>query len=384
MANEGNIRLVTYPGSTVTPLDDAVVYDAAIGTSGIFHGCAATLDSGTAGTIHIAAGHGVIRGRKFTVEDCVIDVSDKLATTGTQTGNILIKLDLSGGDKPPISFEAHMPRVNPSDENNETTRKQNDPNFDISKPWTVELCTYSATTSGVTKVTNTAAQVSRVTRIYNQTTKKWGSGAVTMDKNWVGLDKVDNTEDKKKEVLSATRLANPMEIDFTGAFEAKVRFDGANKHKLDDGTTMYNPLTVKTKFSYIPSFAYLKRELKLTDKKNLTAYFYRAGGIVNVQLNTDALTGTEWVDLANGKSKILLNPTDKDMKLFLPHRLMRQTIPLANRAVQATPWVRINISKEGLISFTTNASKDKIGRDVVCIWTWIADDCDANSGWVWS
>lgn len=94
------ISLVTYSGSTVTAQDDALVYEAALRKSGILYGCAVTISNAT--TLHIAAGHGVIAGRKFTVD--ATDITVGLAPSGTLKGRLYIQLDLSNNDTP-ISFK---------------------------------------------------------------------------------------------------------------------------------------------------------------------------------------------------------------------------------------------------------------------------------------
>jgi len=379
MANDGPIRLVTYTGSTVTPLDDAVVYDAAIGTSGVMHGC--DVEQLNATQIRISPGHGVIRGRKFTVQDTTLDIVPGTSATAQQ-GNVLIVLNLSGGDVDPIYFEAHTPREEPTPE---SERDITNPNYDSTVVWKLELCTYQADSTGLTAApVKTSPTVNRVTRIKNQKTNTFHSGELTLTKDWVGLDNVANTEPAKLDVRSATYLTNPMEINFTGAFTGTAKFDGLNHKNPNSNETVKNPLEVKTKFTYNPSFAYLNHELKAVGNKKINAYMYRAGGIVIIQFNVDALTGQEWNTLASATPKIFINPTNRDMKKWLPHRMMRFTVPLINSSVSTTHWVRVSVSKEGMLSFATNAPKDQITRRLFTVLTWIPDDCDSNSGWVWN
>lgn len=91
-----NIKLVTYSGSTVTPLDDALVYEKAIGQSGIIYGAEITLKN--TNTLHISAGHGVICGRKFSVVDS--DIPVQLTAGATNPGRVYIHLDLSNTTEP--------------------------------------------------------------------------------------------------------------------------------------------------------------------------------------------------------------------------------------------------------------------------------------------
>ena len=91
-----SIQLVTFDGKTVTPLDDALVYDTALTKSGIIYGAEITIKNAT--TLHIAAGHGVIAGRKFTIE--AMDVNVTLAGSGSLLGRLYIHLDLSDSENP--------------------------------------------------------------------------------------------------------------------------------------------------------------------------------------------------------------------------------------------------------------------------------------------
>lgn len=90
------INLVTFAGSTVTPQDDALLYEAAITGSGMIYGGAVTVKN--ANTLHVDAGHGVICGRKFTIEET--DISISLTASGTLNGRLYIHLDLSDVDEP--------------------------------------------------------------------------------------------------------------------------------------------------------------------------------------------------------------------------------------------------------------------------------------------
>lgn len=94
------ISLVTYASQTVTPQDDALIYEAALKENGMIYGGAVTLSS--ANVLHVAAGHGAICGRKFTIE--ATDISVALTSSGTLNGRLYIHMDLSDTDEP-ISLE---------------------------------------------------------------------------------------------------------------------------------------------------------------------------------------------------------------------------------------------------------------------------------------
>ena len=91
-----NIRLVTFAGETVTPIDDALVYQTAIADSGIIYGATVTL-SGT-NTLHVAAGYGIASGRFFEIFDA--DIIVPLSSSGTLNGQLYVHMDLSSSLSP--------------------------------------------------------------------------------------------------------------------------------------------------------------------------------------------------------------------------------------------------------------------------------------------
>ena len=94
------INLVTYYNSTVTPQDDALIYENALPASGMIYGGNVTIKN--ANTLHITAGHGALCGRKFTIEEADIPVI--LTSSGTLNGRLYIHMDLSDIGSP-ISLE---------------------------------------------------------------------------------------------------------------------------------------------------------------------------------------------------------------------------------------------------------------------------------------
>lgn len=91
-----NISLVTFAAMTVTPQDDALVYESALGAGGIIYGGEVTVKN--ANTLHINTGHGIICGRKFTIYDSDIPVT--LSSSGDLLGRLYIHLDLSNASDP--------------------------------------------------------------------------------------------------------------------------------------------------------------------------------------------------------------------------------------------------------------------------------------------
>lgn len=91
-----NVRLVTFNGQNVTPQDDALLYEKAVGENGIIYG--ADLSVSGANTIHIDSGFGIICGRFFEITDS--DMVVTLSGSGEINGRVIAHLDLSNTDSP--------------------------------------------------------------------------------------------------------------------------------------------------------------------------------------------------------------------------------------------------------------------------------------------
>ena len=90
-----SIQLVTYANQTVTPTNDAIIYERAIDQNGIFYGCSVTVSSNN---VNITGGYGIICGREFTIQSEAIAVT--LAPSGTLEGRLYVRLDLADADAP--------------------------------------------------------------------------------------------------------------------------------------------------------------------------------------------------------------------------------------------------------------------------------------------
>lgn len=91
-----NVNIITWQNVDVTPVDDALIYETAIGAGGVIYGCEVTLKNSN--TMHIAAGHAIICGRKMTIVES--DIAIPLSTGGTQLGRLYLQLDLSNTAAP--------------------------------------------------------------------------------------------------------------------------------------------------------------------------------------------------------------------------------------------------------------------------------------------
>ena len=158
------INLITWAGQTVTPKSDAIIQDACAGRSGILYGCGVTA-SGNALTV--SAGYGVIKGRLFEVTQTAVTVT--LPSSGTQTGTLIIRLDLANTAEPiEIAVET----------GSYTPEQDEDANFD-SGVYEMVLATFSITSSGINnlEVAETKVPYNR-TPVY-QTLADMGLSAAT-------------------------------------------------------------------------------------------------------------------------------------------------------------------------------------------------------------
>ena len=91
-----NVNIITWQNVDVIPADDALTYETAIGAGGVIYGCDVTLKNSN--TMHIAAGHAIICGRKMTIVES--DLAIPLSTSGLQLGRLYLQLDLSNTAAP--------------------------------------------------------------------------------------------------------------------------------------------------------------------------------------------------------------------------------------------------------------------------------------------
>lgn len=131
-----NIVLKTYAAGdnnqgSVTPQNDALIYQCAVPMNGLFSGGTVTLSS--ANVLHVAAGFGIIGGRFFEVLES--DISVQLSASGDLLGRLYIHLDLSNADNP-ISIETYTGASLPA--------LTGDPDLNISSgAFDMELCTFN-------------------------------------------------------------------------------------------------------------------------------------------------------------------------------------------------------------------------------------------------
>ena len=201
------ITLKQAPGSTVTAGDDRIVNDINI-ESGIIYGCDVSYLGNN--MIHINAGFGIIKGGLFEIEDHTIYVD--YSESGTTDGQIYLHLDLAAQDKLTIIHETtNTPHV---------LIQNDDANFDTGV-YEIQICTFKATTTALTDVTQTWPVVQSMVQLIR-------------------------TKEDKPVVLTATLAAGETTISFTNAaitstaslyLEAN-KFGVAPSNAVQSGTTI--------------------------------------------------------------------------------------------------------------------------------------------------
>lgn len=143
-----NIVLKTFAAGdegqgTVTPQDDALIYQNAVSVNGIFGGATVTLTG--ANTLHVASGFGIICGRFFEINES--DISVQLSSSGTLRGRLKIHLDLNNADNP-IEIVTETGATLPA--------LSGDSNININGgAFDMELCTFNVNELTISSVVNT-------------------------------------------------------------------------------------------------------------------------------------------------------------------------------------------------------------------------------------
>ena len=137
-----SIQLVTYANQTVTPTNDAIIYERAINQNGIFYGCNVTVSGNE---VHISGGYGIVCGREFTIQSEAIAVT--LAPSGTLDGRLYVRLDLADADAPIQLLTATGNTLPPLEQDS-------DVNY-INGVWEMELATFDVGVSALSDVVET-------------------------------------------------------------------------------------------------------------------------------------------------------------------------------------------------------------------------------------
>lgn len=139
-----NIRLITFSAQTVKAVNDANVYEAALGPGGVKYGCVVTASAAASNVLHITAGNGVICGRAFEVFET--DIPIQLSGAGTMKGRVYLHMDLSNAAEPiQIMTETGSSLTPPI--------QQEDVNV-TNGIYEINLATFEVTTSAIANVVN--------------------------------------------------------------------------------------------------------------------------------------------------------------------------------------------------------------------------------------
>ena len=227
------INLVTFAASTVTPQDDALIYETALLSSGLIYGGTVTIKS--ANVLRVAAGHGALCGRKFTIE--AMDVPVSLTASGTDLGRIYIHMDLSDTDEP-ISIQVETGQS--------LTPVQQDANVNITNGvYEINLATFDVDTSTISNLVNMApvidsvnnaltnkADVSTVTALSNTVTNNHKVTQFTVDtSSWTSdtTSQSGTTLYKKSIALNHVYVESPsVDIGSTGVLPTVAQQEAYN------------------------------------------------------------------------------------------------------------------------------------------------------------
>lgn len=135
------ISMKQVPGGTVTSVDDRILYDINL-TNGKIYGCDVSYLGNN--MIHINAGYGVIKGGLFEIEDHTEYVD--FAESEPTPGQIYLHFDAAAQDKLTIVKETSA--------NAHQLVQNEDANYE-SGVYEIQICTFTATTTALTDVTET-------------------------------------------------------------------------------------------------------------------------------------------------------------------------------------------------------------------------------------
>lgn len=138
------------------------------------------------------------------------------------------------------------------------------------------------------------AEKNTVTGVKGSANIDYKTGDISIGKEDIGLDKVENTSDSEKSVLSASKLSTPVNINLNGGITASTSFDGSKDVNLNINAINVNYLSGVINKSNLPSDIggsgssedYIERLIIVeTDEErfNLSDETVRLGDIVKVR-----------------------------------------------------------------------------------------------------
>lgn len=166
----GNITLKQYNGSTVSPKDDAILYDLLTRQqNGIIYGCDITWVGSN--QLHIDAGYGIIRGRLFEITEHTIYATIPSIDNVSYYGYVCIAVELEN-DEAPVRIATFATN---SEWNTSDFEQDEEINY-INGIWEMPVATYRASSSGIT---NFESNVPHITKPYLSISSFAELGALT-------------------------------------------------------------------------------------------------------------------------------------------------------------------------------------------------------------
>lgn len=141
------IEVKQFNGSSVTPKDDAVMYELIFQNYGIFNGCGISFLG--VNKIMINSGRMIVKGRQVVITEETI--AAQLSSGGTKKGRLYIRLDLSSPDNP-ASFLTQV-----ADELPELIQ-QSDVNYNDGI-FEIELCHYDVSETAISNIVESCPMI---------------------------------------------------------------------------------------------------------------------------------------------------------------------------------------------------------------------------------
>jgi len=240
-----NIVLKTYAAGddgqgTVTPQDDALIYQNAVPMNGLFSGGTVTLTESN--VLHIASGFGIIGGRFFEINDS--DISVELSSAGTLLGRVYVHLELTNADVP-ISIAVATGATLPALEGDANLNITNG-NFDL------ELATFNVSEVTISDIVNTFPTIRKANNQLRRTTA-YSVGAMVFCQS-----ASDNL------VFICTTAGT------TAVQEPKAYQTVTDGNTVTDGTAVFKAVSVSGQITQISKIGNLSN-LNTTDKSSTVA-----------------------------------------------------------------------------------------------------------------
>lgn len=141
------IEIKQFDGKSITPKDDALMYDLLFNGYGIFNGCSVSFLG--ANQLLVSSGRLIVRGRQVVITEETI--AAQLSSDGTKKGRLYIHIDLSSASNP-IEFRTivadELPALTQEDDVN-----YNDGIFEL------ELCNYDVSETAISNIVETCPSI---------------------------------------------------------------------------------------------------------------------------------------------------------------------------------------------------------------------------------